>query len=168
MGSYDTGESFSRPRPAEREPREPRTRVPGRAEELPDVVDQQSNYNSEYKTIVALGGGLTPDRIVHPLPEDVIGGDLTSVVKYLTGDDIAERSEDRAIVEAIRNRMQSADYRVIINETLNFHNNRMTTPLTKYLVEKTQEGEDGEIKYNFADLAIVSHDEGGRTLDYLV
>jgi hypothetical protein len=171
MGSYDTQEvssgGYERPTPA----RERRTAVPKPIEESASSENTRRRVNTEYdpalKTIVALGGGLTPDRIVYPLTEDVVKGNLSEVVKYLTESSVATRSEDRAIVEAIRNRMEKADYRVIINQTMNKHNEVMgRDTIMEYLGHKEQDAEDGKIKFNFADIAIVSHDEGGRPLEY--
>ena len=185
MGSYDTGECSVTPEPRRSSPRRstprreepapnPVRRVPPPEEETTEYssVDEQAadaiehyvpaaGYDPTLKTIVALGGGLTPDRIVQPVPEDVRDGSLLDVVKYLMSDDIATRSEDRAIVEAVQERMTKDDYRVIINDSLNFHNRRMSKPLIQYLVPREQQGEDGPLKYNFADIAVVSHEEGG-------
>ncbi len=58
--------------------------------------------------------------------------------------------------------MGQSDYRVIVNETLNLSNSRMDDTITRYLGIKEQNAEDGPIKFNFADIAIVSHDEGGQ------
>jgi hypothetical protein len=174
MGSYDTGEVSIAPRRA-REP-EPelteRVSTPAASAPAPAMDDRvteayragrraTSAYDPQLKTIVALGGGLTPDRIVQPLPDDVRDGNLMDVVKYLMGDQVATTSSDRAVAEAVQARMSRQDYRVIVNNTLNLGAAKMTKPLIEYLVQKTQQGEDGELKFNFADVAIVSHDEGG-------
>lgn len=177
MGSYDTGECYIPRRinstPASSGPPRRRAEPPAPREREAEVsqpaqYSPSSSYDPELKTIVALGGGLTPDRIVQPVPEEVRDGDLTGVVKYLTGEDVATRAEDRTIVEAVQERMREPDYRVIINDRLNYHNEKMSTPLTTYLTQKTQAGEDGEFKYNFADIQIVTHEEGGLTLDKLI
>ena len=171
MGSYDTGECHISPRrstPPRSAPAPASTpRVPEpanmeeRAAEAVESYVPSAAYDPELKTIVALGGGLTPDRIVQPVPDEVRDGSLTDAVKYLMGEDVATRSEDRAVAEAVQARMSAADYRVIVNNTLNLGNDKMSRPLTSYLQQKAQQGEDGELKFNFADIAIVSHDEGG-------
>lgn len=157
MGSYDTGESSSFPR-------SPRNRI---RRELGDVTEHRetpgpsTEYDATLKTIVAIGGGLTPDRIVQPIPNDIRDGSVQSVVEYLTKSDIATTSADRAVVEAIQARMEKTDYRLIVNEALNLDNEKIAMPVVQYLRQRTQQGEDGELKFNFADIAIVSHDEGG-------
>ncbi len=171
MGSYDTGECTIMPRRSTSArsytpPSRPRASEPDIEDRVGEAIENyqapSSSYDPELKTIVALGGGLTPDRIVQPVPEEVRDGDLTDVVKYMMGPEVATRPEDRTIVEAVQERMEKPNYRVIINSTLNFSNDKMSRPLVQYLNQKNQEGEDGEIKFNFADIAIVSHEEGGN------
>ncbi len=179
MGSYDTGECYITPRRSEpRDVAPRRVQPPVPTPEPEETTDYEDNigdrardavqnyvpptgYDPNLKTIVALGGGLTPDRIVQPVPDDVRDGTLMDVVKYLMGDEVATRTEDRAVVEAVQARMAAPDYRVIVNNTLNLGNDKMTRPLIQYLQQKEQQGEDGALKYNFTDLAIVSQDEGG-------
>jgi len=167
MGSYDSGESYTPPAPPRRRSESP---APSRGGDAIGAAARapvpQAEYDPQLKTIVALGGGLTPDRIVQPVPEEIRDGTLRDVVKYLMGDSVATRSEDRAVVEAVQSRMAAANYRLIINSTLNVSNSRLDDSLIKYLTVKTHQGEDGDLKFNFADIAIVSHDEGGLPLEY--
>lgn len=181
MGSYDTGEvevaprtREHRPEPRAPEPRETAPYVPRSTSTRssgPTGDSPTNNYDPGLKTIAALGGGLTPDRIVQPIPETVRDGSLREVVKYLTGDDVASRPEDKAIAEAVRARMGQNNYRIIVNGVQNVSSSRIEDRVAPYFTLKEQRGEDGPIKYNFVDLAIVSHDEGGRaysTLDRLL
>ncbi len=171
MGSYGTGELSAAPRRRRSSPgssggggRSSRNTTPPAPTEEPEPTPTtvSANYDPDLKTVVALGGGLTPDRIVQPIPEEIRDQNLSHVVKYLMGDEVASRPEDRTIVDAVQERMEAPDYRIIVNDALNLGNERMQTPLVQYLIQKTQQGEDGELKYNFADIAIVSHDEGGK------
>ena len=159
MGSYDTGETRFRPAPPRRERTTPAT-PPANVE---DVVQPEAtpDYDRSLKTIVALGGGLTPDRIVQPIPEEIRDGTLQGVVNYLMGAEVATRTEDIAIVEAVQARLAQNNYRVVVNQSLNLGTEALGRELGQYLNEKSQQGEDGEMKYNFADLSIVTHDEGG-------
>ena len=180
MGSYDTGECNIMPGrigsydTAETNPRSSRlsstVRRPVSTQAPPDPRPYQETYDPSLKTVVSLGGGLTPDRIVQPVPEEVQGKSINEVVQYLMDPEIATRSEDVAIVEAIEDRMQKNDYRVIINDSHNFGNDRMADRLTPYLSIKEQQRDDGALMYNYCDIAIVSHEEGGTysTLEKLL
>jgi len=161
MGSYDTGESMSLPSFTGG-----RARVPQRSTPDPNLEEnvnesQESSYDSNLKTIVTLGGGLTPDRIAYVLPEEVREGTLQASIDYLMSPEVAVRSEDRSIAEAVEQRMGQNGWRVIINDSLNLGSEAMTQPLSQYLVKKESQTEDGQLEYNTSDLAIVSHDEGG-------
>ena len=170
MGSYDTGECNITPRRSYRSYDPPSRPTPPPSEEdstpIEDRIEEaMTNYtptNSEYdpdlKTIVSLGGGLTPSRIVQPLPEEVKEGSIREVVKYLMSDEVAGQ-ENQSIVDAVRSRMSQRNYRLVINSSLNLGNDKI---ITDYLQIKTQQGEEDEIKFNYADVAIVSHDEGGN------
>jgi hypothetical protein len=115
---------------------------------------------------------LTPDRIVYVIPVDVVEpeegryGTIREIVKYLISPEIATRPEDQTIVDAVKGRMEAPDYRLIINSTLNVHNDRIDDAINNYLYQKDQEGDEGNVKFNFADIAIVTHDEGGKGLEY--
>jgi len=170
MGSYDTAEISigNRSRSTYRsEDVEPENRVPLPSDDEETIntsnynTPTNSNYDPNNKTIVALGGGLTPSRIVQPLPDEVRDGTIREVVKYLMSDDIAVNAVDKSIVDAINSRMTKANYRLIINETANKFNSEMDAPMVKYLRQQEKQGAEGTIKYNFADIAIVSHEEGG-------
>ena len=81
-------------------------------------------------------------------------------------------NEEMTIADAVRQRMQASDYRGIINNRFNYRNDRLQTDLLKtYLIGDQRDTEGGPIKFNKADIAIVSHDEGGRkyyTIDKLL
>ena len=162
MGSKDTGEVYT-PRFEGGQPRMP-VRTPQTS--IDDQVDPrpapEASYDRGLKTIVSLGGGLTPDRIVYPVPEDVRDGSLQQMVDYLVNPHVATRTEDRAIVEAVQNRMQRPGYRMILNHTMNVGSDQLTNPAGGYLRERELDGEDGPMKFNALDIAIVSQDEGGR------
>ena len=177
MGSYDTGEVISRPsrssdsstrsrtsrsRATPRDPPEPRGYTPPMPNDSTEV-ERDASIDYERATLVAVGGGLTPARIVKKVVSDYITKPLIEVVNYLISDEVATTKEEKNIVDAIQERMRQSDYRVIINDFYNFHNERLhTDTLEDYLVTKEREAEGGAYKYNFTDLAIVTHEEGGR------
>lgn len=122
--------------------------------------DTSPGYDTSVKTIVALGGGLTPDRIVHPIPSNL--RTINEVIGYLKSPEVAQTSDERAIVEAINSRMGRSDYMVILNQSMNYGNSRLNDGIGSYLERKSHNLEDGTtMPFNYLDVAIVSHDEGG-------
>jgi len=165
MSSYDTGESYMPPiRSIRRDP----TTDDNTVQETSRVND---TYNVGAPLLISLGGGLTPSRIVKKLPEDYESKTLLEVVKYMISPDNLSTNEETSIAEAVKERMNASDYRGIVNNRFNYHNDRLRTEVLKnYLIGEERETEGGPIKFNKADLAIVSHDEGGtyQTLDKLL
>ncbi|MBT7902354.1 hypothetical protein HN587_00715 [Candidatus Woesearchaeota archaeon] len=175
MGSYDTSESYTPRRSfsggsgGESSRGSSRPSVPLRTSAAPPTTSSEpalNQYDPDLPTIVALGGGLTPSRIVKKLPDEVKTGKLIDAVNYLIKDEVLATKEEIAVAEAVKERMQAPDYRAIINEFYNYHNERLQTDeLSTYLQEKDRQTEAGSTKINFCDIAIVSHDEGGRSLE---
>ena len=182
MGSYDSTESSIVPNTSSPPPRQttPRRRsapaspsMPAPASPPAPATTPQSSYDPEYKTIIALGGGLSPNRIVAPIPDTVRDGDIGMVIKYMMSDDVVVTTDDRitaenrSIADAVQERMGKSDWRLVINEALNYlGSSKVREPIVNYLTVKTQQGEDGTMKFNYADLAVLSHEEGGKSLDY--
>jgi hypothetical protein len=177
MGSYDTGETYTPPR--RNIPREETSGNSGNsgtgASRNYEVQASTTPTNAPYEgapLLIALGGGLTPSRIVKKVPEEFADKTLYDVVKYMLATENLVSNEETTIADAVRQRMQASDYRGIINNRFNYHNDRLKTDLLKtYLIgdERTTEGEP--VKFNRTDIAIVSHDEGGRkyrTIDKLL
>ena len=165
MGSYDTGEvSYNRRSTPTRTRTSSDSGGSGSARARPSATPRiTSDYDPDMKTIVALGGGLTPDRIVKPVPTELVrDGSLQQVIDYMMGDEVATTTNDRAIAEEVRSRMQRSDYRLIVNEVNNLAAGSIGDQVTGYTQQKTQNTEDGEVKFNYVNLAVVSHDEGGR------
>lgn len=166
MGSYDTGESYSPPVRSFR--RDSPSTYSGETSEEPVL---SSNIYSDAPILISLGGGLTPSRIVKKLPMEYENKSLVDVVKYITSGDNIATPEERTIADAIMERMRATDYRAVINNNFNYHNDRLGSDVLKsYLVGDKRETEGGVVEFNKADIAIVSHDEGGnyKTLDKLV
>ena len=163
MGSYDTSETISRtPRGSREEtPNNYESRVPRPSEETEPTHAAEIDY--EKPTLVSLGGGLTPARIVKKIDMSYIRKPAIDVVNYLISDEVATTKEEKNIADAVRERMGRSDYRAIINDHFNYHNDRLRTDLLKdYIVVKDRETEGGTLKYNFTDIAIVTHEEGGN------
>ncbi len=155
MGSYDTGD-YS---PSSYTP--PRRETPRREEEPPET----SNYDASLPILIALGGGLTPRRIVKKLvpPEEYQGKHLIEIIKYIISPEVSATEDEISIAEMVRVRMEKPDYRAIINDLYNVPNERLREDtMNQYLISKERETESGPIPFNYLDLAIVSHDEGGR------
>jgi len=174
MGSYDTGEVISRPSRPTRETSESPSRSSERrstpeaagyhapAPNDSAAVERDTSIDYERATLVAIGGGLTPARIVKKVDAGYIKRPLIDVVNYLITDEVATTKEEKNIVDAIKERIRRSDYRVIINDFYNFHNERLRIDtLENYLVTKEREAEGGTYKYNYTDMAIVTHEEGG-------
>jgi len=163
MGSYDSGESVSRPAPRSDDSapsRSPSRNSPIMPNDSADVRTEAVDYNRP--TLIALGGGLTRARIVKKVDAEYITKPVIDVIKYLISDDVAATKEEKNIADAVKERMSRSDYRAIINEFYNFHNERLHTDnLDTYLLTKERQSEGGVSKYNYADIAIVSHEEGG-------
>jgi hypothetical protein len=132
----------------------------------------QSTYNIGALLLVSLGGGLTPSRIVKKIPEEFAENTISDVVEYMLSPSNLTSNEEIAIADAVSQRMRATDYRGIINNKFNYANNKLHEDILKtYLVGDERTNEQGTIKFNKADLAIVSHDEGGRkyyTIDKLL
>jgi hypothetical protein len=167
MGSYDTGETYTPTRRSTERTSERETSRPTEQASTP-----QASYEAGAPILISLGGGLTPSRIVKKLPEEYEAKTLLEVVKYMINPDNLVTTEENAIADAVRDRMRMDNYRAIINNRYNFHNERLRTDvLQTYLNKDTRETEGGTVVFNRADMAIVSHDEGGKnyiTLDRLV
>jgi hypothetical protein len=176
MGSYDTSEVVSRPSRESSPSRETTSQrstsrstsppsEPNYAAPRPnDSAQAQRDASVDYEraTLIAVGGGLTPARIVKKIDNSYITKPMIETVNYLISDEVATTKEEKNIVDAIKERMRRQDYRVIINDFYTFHNERLNTDtLEAYLVTKDREAEGGTYKYNYADLAIVTHEEGG-------
>ncbi|MGV8087388.1 MAG: hypothetical protein ACP5N1_07185 [Candidatus Woesearchaeota archaeon] len=176
MGSYDTAESYTPPS---------RNVTPSRDTDSSES-SRSTNSTRDYSVsmpapvstsydgaplLISLGGGLTPSRIVKKIPEEFSEKTLYDVVKYMLATENLVSTEETTIADAVRQRMQASDYRGIINSRFNYHNDRLKTDLLKtYLIGDERNTEGGPIKFNKADIAIVSHDEGGRkyyTIDKL-
>jgi hypothetical protein len=169
MGSYDTGESYTPPS------RSSLSRE--NASERSGNIDTQasapmSTYYDGAPLLISLGGGLTPSRIVKKIPEEFVSKTLYDVVKYMLDPEKMNSNEETTIADAVRQRMGASDYRGIINSRFNYHNDKLKADVLKtYLIGDERDTEGGPIKFNKADIAIVSHDEGGRkyyTLDKLL
>lgn len=163
MSSYDTGETYT---PPSRSIRQSRSSMP---EDTEPVVN--NDYEPGAPILISLGGGLTPSRIVKKLPEEYEEKTLLEVVKYVISADNIQTNEETTIAEAIRDRMTMTDYRAIVNNRYNYHNDRLREDILKnYLIGDERQTEGGAVKFNKTDIAIVSHDEGGHyeTLDKLV
>jgi len=169
MGSYDTGESYTPPSRNVSSLRETET---VRSHETQPSTVPSSTYYEGAPLLISLGGGLTPSRIVKKIPEEFGEKTLYDVVKYMLATENLVSNEETTIADAVRQRMQASDYRGIINSRFNYHNDRLKTDLLKtYLIGDERNTEGGPIKFNKADIAIVSHDEGGRkhyTIDRLL
>ncbi len=176
MGSYDTGENYTPRNWNANTSRE--TTTPQRSENVTPAPNYVTNPSVTPSTsydgaplLISLGGGLTPSRIVKKIPEEFGEKTLYDVVKYMLATENLVSNEETTIADAVRQRMQATDYRGIINNRFNYHNDRLKTDLLKtYLIGDERNTEGGTVKFNKADIAIVSHDEGGRkyrTLDTL-
>ncbi|MBN2051879.1 hypothetical protein JW756_00065 [Candidatus Woesearchaeota archaeon] len=178
MGSYDTGEVISRPSRSTRDTSESpssRSSSDSRSRSTPASsgyhapapndsarVERDASVDYERATLVAVGGGLTPARIVKKIDRAYLQKPMIETVEYLISDEVATTKEEKNIVDAIKERMRRTDYRAIINDFYNFHNERLKTDtLENYLITKEREAEGGTYKYNYADIAIVTHEEGG-------
>jgi hypothetical protein len=140
---------------------------------IPQPADDQGQvaggYDASLPIMVALGCGLTPSRIVKKLSEEMKEYSLKEVVKYMISPEVATEPSERAIVEGIEQRMGRPDYRIIVNRVIgwtvqpyNLHNSRLDTDkLGQYLHPKDEQFDDTTITLNYADLAIVSREEGG-------
>lgn len=168
MGSYDTGEVVSRPARSSSSGRDRDTTPPETNRYAPPMpndnttVERDDTIDYERAILVAVGGGLTPARIVKKVDSAYLSKPLIEVIEYLISDEVATTKEEKNIVDAIKERMNKADYRAIINDFYNFHNDRLhSDKLEDYIVTKEREAEGGSYKYNFTDMAIVTHEEGG-------
>jgi hypothetical protein len=168
MGSFDTAETVSRsddePRRTTRRAEPDNTqRVPGPSDDVRPEESPDMDYDRP--TLVSVGGGLTPARIVKKVDTAYLRKPAVEVVNYLISDEVATTKEEKSIADAIKDRMSKPDYKAIINDTYNFHNERLRTDLLKeYLVTKERQSESGNLKYNFTDIAIVTHEEGGTKM----
>lgn len=162
--SYDTGESYTPPSTSRRS--DPTTSYSPTEDNVRD-----NNYEAGAPILVNLGGGLTPSRIVKKIPEEFEDKTLIEVVKYMITPDNLATNEETSIAEAVRDRMTAPDYMAIMNNRYNLLNDRLKTDVLKdYLMGDSRNTEGGEVKFNKVDMAIVSHDEGGKydTLDRLL
>jgi hypothetical protein len=166
MGSYDTGETYTP------EPSPVRRMVTDDAPATRPRVRRTAVYEPGLPILISLGGGLTPARIVKKLPEEYATKPLSEVVSYVLGAENITTPEEQSIAEAVRQRMGQRDYRVVINNSMNYHNERLgSDTLGDYLVKDQRETESGNLAFNKVDFAIVSQDEGGRgnrTLEQMV
>jgi hypothetical protein len=169
MGSFDTSETVSRdsyrepPRSRRRETDEtPSTpRVPRTSDDA--AVTPEPDMDYDRPTLVSVGGGLTPARIVKKVDTSYLKKPTIEVINYLISDEVATTKEEKNIADAVRERMTKPDYRAIINDFYNFHNERLHSDhLKEYLTTKERQSEGGTLKYNFTDIAIVTHEEGGN------
>jgi hypothetical protein len=177
MGSYDTDETYTPPSRGVRLSREINSDDQSRNVPVPQKFESeastiQSTYNIGALLLVSLGGGLTPSRIVKKIPEEFAEKTISDVVEYMLSPSNLTSNEEIAIADAVSQRMRATDYRGIINNKFNYANNKLHEDILKtYLVGDERTNEQGTIKFNKADLAIVSHDEGGRkyyTIDKLL
>jgi hypothetical protein len=178
MGSYDTSETYTPPSRSERISEESggsaHTRSPStsRSDATQQSTTPMNTYYEGAPLLISLGGGLTPSRIVKKIPEEYESKTLYDVVKYMLATENLVSNEEMTIADAVRQRMGATDYRGIINSKYNYHNDRLKTDILKtYLIGDERSTEGGPIKFNKADIAIVSHDEGGRkyyTIDKLL
>lgn len=138
---------------------------------------QAAPANPELPTYVAVGGGLSNRRIVTKLPQDLQGETpaesiLVKIVKYVISPEVATSDSDRTIVEDVRERIEMPDSRLLINnppglgQSYNLGREHLQDKLGLYLVAKAQRTGSGDVSVNFADIAIVTHDEGGHSKHY--
>ena len=183
MGSYDTSEYTYTPRRQVSETRPdpaPSVPMPRRSESSTPPAPQQSQggtrnapaynrpapqaaYNPGVPTIAALGGGLTPARIVKELPPEIREKSIKEIADYLMSAEVVSTKEESAIVEAIKDRQSRADYRAVVNNFYNLHCSKLPSEAgPSYYQAKEIRNEGGSKSVNFLDIAIISHDEGGR------
>jgi len=162
MGSYSTAEVSSGPRSIRESYSgsggSPRP-TPRLETEAPTVTRQ--DVNAALPTIMALGGGLSTSRIVKKVPDEVKVAGIGEAVRYLLG--AATSPEELAVKEQVEQRMGRADYRFVINSQYNLHNSGATaSPVRTYFKPSTREVDGQRVQLNMVDLAIISHEEGGR------
>ena len=153
------------------------TEEPEGAPASPAEPVREADYS--LPTYVSVGGGLSNTRIVTKMPAqlgdvDTPQATLERVIKYMISSDVATSDQDRAVAEAIQERIAQPDCRVVINNypglgtPFNYSREHLQDPMGTYLVRKTQTTASGPKDVNFTDIAILTHDEGGyRTLDRL-
>lgn len=123
-------------------------------------------------TYVAVGGGLSQQRIVAKLPQEMYGAapeeaSLAQIVKYMISPDIATSDVDKTVVDDVKERLELPDCRLLVNnvaglgERYNLEKRHLEDKLGQYLVTKRQQTSNGTVEVNFSDIAIVTHDEGG-------
>ena len=169
MGSYSTSEVSSAPRSIRQSYESPtggssgsgRSARPARPRlETEAPTSPQQGIDATLPTIISLGGGLSTMRIVKKVPEQVKTADVTATVQYLMGE--ASTPEETAVKEQVRERMAKSDYRFIINSQYNLANTATTGPASTYFKTTHREVDGQRVPFNILDIAIVSHEEGGR------
>ena len=166
MGSYSTAEVSSAPRSIRSSyggnptggSSTPTTR-PRLNTEVP--TRSQSNVDATLPTIISIGGGLSTMRIVKKVPDEIKTGEISGTVQYLLGE--ASTPEEIAVKEQVRERMTKADYRLVINSQYNLSNTATTGPTSTYFKPTHREVDGNRVQFNILDIAIISHEEGGRT-----
>ena len=127
----------------------------------------QTNYDASLPTIAALGGGLSPARIVKELPVDVKEKSIKDVIDYLMSAEVVSTKEETRIVTEIQRRQGQNNYRVVVNNFHNLYNSKLPTEIvTAHYQKKERRTSSGNKSINFIDMAIISHDEGGKDSAY--
>ena len=155
----------------------PRRRNATTNENSPETVQENNSLEREQPdeslpTYVGVGGGLSNRRIVAKLPQEINGNmpynaNLITIVKYVTSPDVASSDVDKMVVDDISSRIKDPDCRLLINNPpglgtpYNLGREHLQDSLKEYLIPKEQRTGNGDVKINFCDIAIVTHDEGG-------
>lgn len=171
--SVSTGSGYMPPARAA----EPEEQAPAAAYQRPAA----EAADPELPTYVGVGGGLSNRRIVTKLPQELNGqtpgeNSLVQIIKYAISPEVATSDADQTVVEDVRERIELPDCRLLINnpaglgQAYNLGKEHLQDRLAGYLVQKAQRTGTGEVKVNFCDIAVVTHDEGGHMpvgIDYL-
>ncbi len=157
MGSYSTSEVSSAPRSI-RQSYASNTPTPRLETEAPTRPNNE--VNTALPTIMSLGGGLSTTRIVKKVPDEVKAGGIGEAVRYLLGQ--ASTPEEIAVKEQVEQRMGRADYRLVINSQYNLSNTAATGQANTYFKPTHREVDGQRVQFNTLDLAVISHEEGGR------
>jgi len=106
-----------------------------------------------------------PEEIEGSAPKDL---SLVAIMRYMTAPELQDSDVDRTVVDAVRERMELADCRVLVNNPAglgtpyNLGKEHLEDSLQGYLILKDQQTGSGAIQVNFCDVTIITHDEGGK------
>lgn len=123
----------------------------------PITLDARIEVPSTGPIYFAVGGGLSPSRIVKKLDSsiDVAQGTLQGLVDYALTH--LDNDEERMIAATVRQRSEKPDYMVSVNRTRAQDHRYLSTLVQNAMTARRH----GEASVPFVDIAVLSAEEGG-------